>query len=67
MTKDNIWEIKTNSYINIFEVNRTRCNRVINFIRFNKFPLIFIGTMTLLITTNILLINKFFNLLIQLG
>lgn len=67
MTKDNIWEIKTSKYINILEANKNRYDNISNFIKINKFPLIFIGTVTTLIITNIILINKFFNLLIQLG
>lgn len=67
MTKDNIWEIKTSKYINILEANKNRYDNVFSFIKINKFPLIFIGVVTTLIITNIILINKFFNLLIQLG
>ena len=52
MTKDNIWEIKTSKYINILEANKNRYDNISNFIKINKFPLIFIGTVTTLIITN---------------
>ncbi len=67
MTKDNICVLKTRGYINVLEANRTRYSKLINFIKINKFPLIFIGIMSLLVFTDILLINKFFNLLVNLG
>lgn len=65
IAKDKLYGVKYNTKKNVIEVTDKK-NKLKVFLRKNKFILSIIGTTTMLVMLNVILIEKFYSLLITL-